>query len=1018
MTAATTQLEVGRGQRVAVLADLLLPATATPASRAQAADLAQMLRQWEGPGLLVIAGNLFASLSSGGRGPAERAAAAVRSHAPLAAALQAFAAGPQRRVLVLPGWRDPEVATDPEVAGLLGSLGAEVMAAVDLRLHTVSGTRRVMVRAGAPAADPGPPVDEDATPTWLSGIDRLEDRGARSRFVTSRIFYRRLARPFAWAALLPLAAALALRLRVVVDGLGDVPGSSVRTRRVLADAYRAAWPTRLVLAVAAAALVVAVLAVAVAVASRLAWRALGGAPLAPPWRRAPDGLLDVPDPAPAVALSGGGTLDQGQALTAGRAAGLIVGGSLRPELLHLHPGFYASPGGTTEVVREHRGRFGLPPVFVHHRQAAWVELETGAELHVRLLHAEVHLHRAVGGERLSLPGRFAGPRRPERLDPSTVASWPAGPSWPPPPEDADLGLHRRRARRVAAVAVSLAGAVDLLEAITPPLRSRLALVEQILPLGVARAAGALVALAGVGLLVLGRGVRRGQRRAWAVAVGLLAVTATLHLVHAASVGAAAVALAVLGFMVVQRRHFAAAADRGSLRPAVATLLAGPAAAVGAAVAVESGGALGHHPLPPWWTVVAACAERLVGLQGIPLPDGASDWVTPGLLTVGVALGVVSVVLLTRPVVDRRLSARSPSHAGPSRSSAERRARDIVRRHGTGSLDYFALRDDKQWFFHRDSLVAYAVHGGVCLVSPDPIGPPDDRRHVWHAFRAHADRHGWAVAVLGAAEEWLPAYRATGMRHLYIGDEALVDVRRFSLAGGDMKGLRQAVNRIARYGYRAEILDPAAADPGTAASVRQLMARGRRGDEERGFSMSLGRVFDTRDDGLLMTVVRDPSGEAVAVCQFVPSPAVGGYSLDLMRRDPGGHPNGLLDFALVRTIEHLRDQGLTGLSLNFATMRATLESENGDGLTRRMERWALRRLSGVLQIESLWRFNAKYGPAWQPRFVAWDSPEQFVPAAVQILRAESLTEIPVVGRLLTPRGPHHGSRTPEVASPAR
>jgi len=107
----------------------------------------------------------------------------------------------------------------------------------------------------------------------------------------------------------------------------------------------------------------------------------------------------------------------------------------------------------------------------------------------------------------------------------------------------------------------------------------------------------------------------------------------------------------------------------------------------------------------------------------------------------------------------------------------------VRRHGTGTLDYFALRDDKQWFFFRDTVVAYAVHGGVCLVSPDPIGPVSERSQVWDAFRHFADRHGWGVAVMAAAEEWLPIYRDSGMRHLYIGDEAVVDVTRFTLAAG-------------------------------------------------------------------------------------------------------------------------------------------------------------------------------------------------------------------------------------------
>ena len=167
-------------------------------------------------------------------------------------------------------------------------------------------------------------------------------------------------------------------------------------------------------------------------------------------------------------------------------------------------------------------------------------------------------------------------------------------------------------------------------------------------------------------------------------------------------------------------------------------------------------------------------------------------------------------------------------------------------------------------------------------------------------------------------------------------------------------------------------------------------------------MMLGRMFDPRDTGLLLTVVYGPDGEPAAMCQFVPSSAISGFSLDLMRRDPGEHPNGLLDFALCSTIEHLRRRGQQGLSLNFAALRSTLDGESGDGLTQRVERWALRRMSGVLQIESLWRFNAKYEPGWLPRYIVYDSPEQFAPALVSILRAESLSEVPVVGRLLSAR----------------
>jgi lysylphosphatidylglycerol synthetase-like protein (DUF2156 family) len=606
---------------------------------------------------------------------------------------------------------------------------------------------------------------------------------------------------------------------------------------------------------------------------------------------------------------------------------------------------------------------------------------------------------ATLGERLlTHDGVIKGRAKAADLHPELVASWPGGASWPPAPEVAADRIRVRRIRRIAATSLFVAGLIDLLSAVTAPVRDHLHLISQFLPIEVARAAGALVAISGIAMIMLSRGVLKGQRRSWLVAVAALSASLVLHVLHAADVISLLVGAGTLALLIIERDRFRAQAEQGTVQSAFLILaIGGLTATFGALIGVEVAGRVHHHPLPPWPQVLRGSAERLVGVQDVHFPAHINRFASPSLLAVGLTLIVYSLYLLTRPVVDRRLSS---GRALVGRRAAELRARDIVRRHGTGSLDYFALRDDKQWFFHRDSLVAYAVFGGVCLVSPDPIGPFTERAHVWDAFRRYVDRNGWGLGVMAAGEAWLPTYQTSGMRFLYIGDEAVVDPRQFSLEGGKMKGLRQAVNRVARYGYTVRFLDPARLSAEDAARLVELMNLSRRGEQERGFSMMLGRLFDPRDTGLLLTLVEGPDGAPAAMCQFVPSTAIGGYSLDLMRRDPAEHPNGLLDFALCSTIAHMKEMGMKGLSLNFAALRSVLDGESGDGVTQRVERWALRRLSGVLQIETLWRFNAKYEPTWLPRYIVFDSAEQFVPVAVQIMRAESLTEVPVIGRLLT------------------
>jgi lysylphosphatidylglycerol synthetase-like protein (DUF2156 family) len=388
--------------------------------------------------------------------------------------------------------------------------------------------------------------------------------------------------------------------------------------------------------------------------------------------------------------------------------------------------------------------------------------------------------------------------------------------------------------------------------------------------------------------------------------------------------------------------------------------------------------------------VVIVLSRVVWLPSGHLTEALDEFLTPALGACGLSLVVGGGWLLFRP---GRWIHRHDDFV---------RAQAIVEHYGGDTLAYFALRDDKSHFFWGDTMVAFAVVGGVCLVSPDPIGPTAERRPAWSAFRSFAGEHGWPVAVLGATDEWLPVYREGGMNSFYVGDEGVVDCQTFDLGGGRFKGLRQAVNRIAKYGYTIKFFDPAHLDPELRDQVRDLVAEGRQGEAERGFSMTLGRMFDLRDEGLLLAVAFDSEGLAVACCQWVPAPGISGYSLDLMRRsrDPR-HPNGLTDFVVVRTIEHLREQGDVGLALNFATMRAVLSGESGDSIAQRGERWLLKSLSDSMQIESLWRYNAKFAPSWRARHAVYESVGMLVPAALAAARAESFSELPLIGRFLRP-----------------
>jgi lysyl-tRNA synthetase class 2 len=112
--------------------------------------------------------------------------------------------------------------------------------------------------------------------------------------------------------------------------------------------------------------------------------------------------------------------------------------------------------------------------------------------------------------------------------------------------------------------------------------------------------------------------------------------------------------------------------------------------------------------------------------------------------------------------------------------------------------------------------------------------------------------------------------------------------------------------------------------------------------------------------------------------------------------------------IVEMILPMRGLGMRGLGLNFSVLRAVVSGERSDSTWRidsawhSIERRVLARLSESAQIESLWRFNAKFHPEWQPRWVVVDAVEHVAAQGFAIADAESIWELPVLGGLIQRR----------------
>jgi lysyl-tRNA synthetase class 2 len=316
------------------------------------------------------------------------------------------------------------------------------------------------------------------------------------------------------------------------------------------------------------------------------------------------------------------------------------------------------------------------------------------------------------------------------------------------------------------------------------------------------------------------------------------------------------------------------------------------------------------------------------------------------------------------------SQRAASMLGADDELAIRR---LLAEHGErDSLGYFATRRDKAAVFSPagTSAITYRVLAGVCLASGDPLGDPDSWGPVIVKWLAMCREFSWSPAVMGAGEEAAEAYVRAGLKAIDLGDEAILAVDGFTLAGPDMKPVRQAVNRVERAGYTARIRRHADIGADEMSQAMLLAERWRDTETERGFSMALGRLGDPADGQCVLVEAVNAEGRVSALLSFAPWGRTG-LSLDLMRRDRNAD-NGLMEFMVSALAAGAPQLGVHRISLNFAVFRSAFEdgARIGAGPVLKAWRGLLLFFSRWWQLESLYRSNVKYRPHWEPRFLVF------------------------------------------------
>lgn len=517
-------------------------------------------------------------------------------------------------------------------------------------------------------------------------------------------------------------------------------------------------------------------------------------------------------------------------------------------------------------------------------------------------------------------------------------------------------------RMAPAVLIFLLGAVNIISVVTPPIHERLHLLREYLPLDAIHASNMLVLFIGLSLLVTAAFLFRGLRNAWIIALVLSVLSLVGHLTKALdweeAIGCA-ITIIILIATVSQYR----------VRSSNKWMQAGFKTAVISIAAVLVFGFISfyfidkkHFGIDFTWrqSILYTLNSFLLVTDSSlhPITRFGEEFILIlrilGFLTWGFLLFTFIKPHFTKQTFNE---------------SNKEKAKFLLDQFGNSCTDYFKLYKDKLYFFSdvHEAFIAYRISRGFVIVLEEPVCAEENKIDVLKEFDRHCRKMGLKTAFYRVEESSMPLFKELKKSKLMIGQEAILELSKFSLEGRDKKSFRNGLNSLQKKGFTITTHQP----PHNVMFVSQLRKvsdEWLENSQKREFIFSQG-MFDERElrQQDIITLA-DASGAIKAFLNIIPDYAEDECTYDLIRKTNDA-PGAAMDALIIKLIEYAKAKDKLFLNLGLTPMTGIIQPEN---TAEQIIKIAVAKVKRFKQYHGLREFKEKYATVWENKYLIYDN----------------------------------------------
>ncbi len=525
-----------------------------------------------------------------------------------------------------------------------------------------------------------------------------------------------------------------------------------------------------------------------------------------------------------------------------------------------------------------------------------------------------------------------------------------------------LKIERLLRRILPSLLIFVLGIVNIISVLSPRVPEKLQLLRDYLFFDVVNFSNGFILTTGLFLLVTAAFMLRGLRMAWWFAIFLSLFSALGHITKGINYTEAGIALFVVFTLITTRKEYYVRSNPRIRSIGIQTSLLSIAA-------VMIYGIIGFYLLDKKhfqidFSIMQSIRYTfqnyfLIGGNLIPHDSFALDF----LYTIRIS-GFASIAFLIYSLIRPYIFRNYPS------TEEKEKAEMLVRQFGKSSLDYFKLYFDKQIFLPSgfNSFIAYKVWGNFAVVLEDPVAPDmGEMKKIILEFRKFCYENGLKEIYYRVPKESLKIYHEVSKRSLFIGQEGIVDLSKFTLEGGEKKSIRNALNKIKEQGYLTHVHTPPLKD-GLIQKLKSVSEEWLKINEREEIIFSQGIFSEEEIKQQPVITVENREEKIIAFLNIIPDYAKNEGTYDLLRKTADA-PNGIMDFILVELFNYFRSREIQYVNLGLVPLSGLDDPRN---LSEKSMKFAYEKIRSFSHYKGQREYKEKFQPVWFDKYLIFDN----------------------------------------------